>query len=56
MANTSEVKEDILKVAGHKKERNATSQEGMKVTLQIYFLKIKERRERNLKIEMRVDF
>lgn len=49
MANTSEVKEDILKVAGHKKERNATSQEGMKVTLQDLFFKNQGKKRKKFK-------
>lgn len=39
MANASEVKEDILNITGHKKERHAKSQEGMKMMLQDLFLK-----------------
>lgn len=39
MANACEVKEGILKVTWHKKERNAKSQGVMKVMLQNLFLK-----------------
>lgn len=39
VTNASEVKEDIFNVTGHKKERNAKSQEGMKVMLQDFFKK-----------------
>lgn len=52
MANASEVKEDILNVTGHKKERNAKSRKGGKLCYKIYFLKNHEKkREKNLKIK-----